>query len=611
MTYIPYSDVEIDGGFWQAVQSRNRDVTLGCVRAQFEKTGRFAALHCDWREGQPDRPHIFWDSDVAKWTESAAYVLKKHPDETLMRQVEDVIDCIEAHQCADGYFNSYFQSVEPAARFTRRGDHELYCAGHWIEAAAAYYEATGRRRFLDLICRYADLIDRVFRKEESASFSTPGHEEIELALVKLYVCTSEKRYLDLCLHFLNRRGAEGTKDGDVGDPRAAYWQGHLPVRQQKTAEGHAVRACYLYCAMADAARLTGDEALRGACEALFDNICEKRMYVTGGVGSSYDGERFTGDYDLPNAEAYAETCAAISLTLFASRMSLLSADGKYADAVERALYNGILSGVSLDGTSFFYTNPLAIDLDTRRANDCREQVYRPLTHRVEVFSCSCCPPNVTRFLASLGGMLYSRTDDTVYVHQYMHSEAALDGASLRVRTAYPEDGMIRIAASGLAGRRLALRIPGWCRSFELDGAEAVTEKRYACFTVPTDDFACTLRLAMEPVFYEASPRVTADAGKVALAKGPVVYCLEGLDNEGDLHGVCADIFETPEAGTDEALGVPTLTVRGWRKKACACCGGPLYRPVSGDYRPVKLRFIPYYAFANRDETDMAVWVPKL
>ena len=336
MNRIPFSDAQITGGFWKSVQDRNRDVTLECVRRQFELTGRFDALRCDWREGQPNKPHIFWDSDVAKWVESAAYVLKQHSDDALERRVEDVIDQIEINQRPDGYFNSYYLSVEPGSRFTNRWDHELYCAGHWAEAAVAYFDATGKRRFLDLICRYIDLIDRVFRVEQSAAFLTPGHEEIELALVKLYACTGDEKYRDLCLFFLDMRGTENGKDKETASPAGLYMQSHLPVREQKTAEGHAVRACYLYCAMADAARLTGDEKLREACEALFDNIYERRMYITGGIGSSHDGERFTGDYDLPNADAYAETCAAISLALFASRMSLLSADGKYADVVERA-----------------------------------------------------------------------------------------------------------------------------------------------------------------------------------------------------------------------------------------------------------------------------------
>ncbi|MBR5619756.1 MAG: glycoside hydrolase family 127 protein [Clostridia bacterium] len=610
MNKIPFANVEITGGFWKSVQDRNRDVTLECVRSQFEKTGRFAALRCDWREGMENKPHIFWDSDVAKWAESAAYVLKKHPDAELERRVEDMIDRIEQNQRPDGYYNSCYLSLEPGDRFTNRWNHELYCAGHWTEAAIAYYEATGKRRFLDIICRYIDLIDRVFRVERSASFLTPGHEEIELALMKLYACTGEEKYRDLGLFFLDMRGTENGRDQETASPAGMYMQAHLPVREQRTAEGHCVRACYLYSAMADAARLTGDGKLREACEALFDNICEKRMYITGGIGSSSDGERFTGDYDLPNADAYAETCAAISLAMFASRMSLLSAEGKYADIVERTLYNGILSGVSLDGTSFFYTNPLAIDLDTRRANECREHVYRPLTHRVEVFGCSCCPPNVTRFLASLGDLVCGCSDDTVFVHQYMQSTVCIGEGCLRIETNYPDDGTVRVTAAGLSGRKLALRIPAWCLDYRLDGGDAVLQNGYLYTDIPSDDFTCTLTLSMKPTFYEASPRVAADAGKVALMKGPVVYCLEGIDNDDDLHGLCADLFEPVAEDTNEELHVPMLTVKGWRKHACACCGGPLYRPASGDYRPARLRFIPYYAFANRAETDMTVWVTK-
>ena len=603
---VSFADVDITGGFWKDKQDLNRSVTLESVRTQFEKTGRFEAFRCQWKAGQPKKPHFFWDSDIAKWTESAAYVLQKHPDAQLEAYVESVIDCIEQNQTPDGYFNIYFTVVEPDAHFTHRLDHELYCAGHLTEAAVAYYAATGKRRFLDLMCRYIDLIDRVFRVEKSASFSTPGHEEIELALVRLYLCTKEQKYLDLCMHFLNTRGKGDPKDEIPGWDKT-YFQDHIPLREQTTAEGHCVRACYLYCAMADAARLTGDEGLRKAVEALFDNIVTKRMYITGGIGSSADGERFTGDYDLPNASAYAETCAAISLAMFAQRMSLLSPDGKYADAVERTMYNGILSGLSLDGKSFFYENPLAIDRMQRRADAGRH--HAPLTQRVEVFDCSCCPPNITRFLASLGSLLYTHSDDTVFVHQYMPSTAHVSGGTITQSTDYPASGVVRLTAQGLSGKTLALRIPAWCTSYDLRVESVRTEKGYVYVAVPTDDFTVTLDLHMQPQFFEASPLVRNDMGKVALQKGPVVYCLEGVDN-GDLHGLCADIFETIDETTEPALSVPMLTVNGWRKFSCGCCGSALYAPVKGDYRPVKLRFIPYYAFANRGESDMTVWLTK-
>ncbi len=603
---VSYRDVDITGGFWAQKQALNRDVTLESVRIQFEQTGRFAAFRCDWKEGMPFKPHVFWDSDIAKWMESAAYVLQKQPDETLQGYVEQVIDCIERNRSADGYFNIYYLVVEPGRRFTDRNNHELYCAGHLIEAAVAYYEATGRDRFLRLMCDYVDLIDRVFRVEQSASFLTPGHEEIELALIRLYLCTGEQKYLDLSLYFLNTRGTDSERDAPPCF-NGTYFQ-DFPIREQREAMGHAVRACYLYSAMADAARLTGDAALQKACEALFESITQKRMYITAGVGSSADGERFTGDYDLPNDIAYAETCAAIALALFASRMSLSVPDSRYADTVERAMYNGVLSGLSLDGKAFFYENPLAIDYSVRRA---REGSGRfPSTRRAEVFGCSCCPPNVTRFLAGIGGMVYAVSEDTVYVHQYMQSDARVLGGTLTQTTDYPNDGTVRFAAKGLAGKRIALRTPGWCGKCEVQGVPVQTEKGYAYLTVPTDDFTFTLMLDITPAFFEASPRVHNDAGKVALVKGPVVYCLEGVDNDGDLSGLCADIFEKAAEGVEPRLGVPMLTVPGWRKFACGCCGEPLYRPVSGDYRPAKLRFIPYHAFANRGDTDMTVWVTK-
>ncbi len=605
---VSYTNVDITGGFWARKQALNRDVTVESVRSQFEKTGRFAAFRCDWKPGMPHQPHFFWDSDVAKWIESAAYVLQKHPDDKLQGYIEDVIDCIERNQDADGYFNIYYTVVDPSHRFTYRANHELYCAGHLIEAAVAYYEATGRARFLHMMCRYADLIDRVFRVEKSAGFLTPGHEEIELALIRLYQCTGEKKYLDLSLYFLDARGTNPRRDNlTIFDP--LYFQ-DIPVRDQRIAAGHAVRACYLYCAMADAARITGDAALQKACESVFESITQKRMYITGGVGASADGERFGGDYDLPNASAYAETCAAISLALFASRMSLADPDARYADAAERAMYNGVLSGLSLDGKAFFYENPLAVDLAQRRG---REGFARfPRSQRAEVFDCSCCPPNMTRFLAGIGGMAYAVSKDTVYVHQYMHSTARVCGGTLAQQTDYPDTGTVRFEAQGLAGKRIALRIPGWCRKYDLDGVDArgQAEKGYVYIRVPSDTFVFTLLLDMQPVFYEASPRVLDDMGKVALVKGPVVYCMEGIDNANDLAGLCADIFDPVCESAEVFPGVPTLTASGWRKFECTCCGGPLYRPASGDYRPAKLRFIPYYAFANRGETDMAVWVPK-
>ena len=356
---IPFSDVEITGGFWKKRQDLNRSTTIYAVRDRFAETGRFDAFRCDWKEGDPNRPHIYWDSDVAKWIEAVAYLVEKHPEPALEAAVEDVIDQIEKNQWDDGYFNICFSQFEPQNRFTRRTDHELYCAGHLIEAAIAWYRATGRPRFLQCMCRYADLIERVFAIEKSAAFATPGHEEIELALVKLYEATGDERYLKLSQFFVETRGT--TAEPDDSDYNAAQTQSHLPVREQKTAEGHAVRAMYLYSAMADLARHTGDESLRAACETLFQNITGRRMYITGGTGSSAIGEAFTYDFDLPNYTAYeyyTDSTGTIDPTSQQAKMgsyeanSALHAQGAGEEVVAKlkAMLEMAAQGYDMEGT---------------------------------------------------------------------------------------------------------------------------------------------------------------------------------------------------------------------------------------------------------------------
>ena len=603
---VPFYDVQIDGGFWQARQRVNREVTLPAVLRRFTDTGRFAALRCDWREGMPQKPHIFYDSDVAKWIESAACAREAGPlPEGVEEAVEAAIDELERHQGVDGYINSYFTGVEPAMRWRRRWAHELYCAGHLMEAAVAWRHATGRDRFLRMMCRYADYIDRVFRAEKSAAFATPGHEEIELALVRLYHATGEPRYLALSKHFIDRRGADPL-DAEENEWARRYNQSHLPAREQATAEGHAVRACYYYSGMADIARECGDEELQAACERLFDNIAQRRMYVTGGIGSSTYGEAFTVDYDLPAETAYTETCAAIALCFFAHRMQLLAPRREYADVIERVLYNGFLSGVSLDGREFFYTNPLEITRAHHFAHPSwKEREWLPDTRRVEVFSCSCCPPNVTRFIASVGDYLYTRDGDTVYMHQYMGHTARIGEGEICVRTAYPADGHIQITARGLAGKRLALRIPGWCDRFTLSAPHTVAAG-YAY--VALGERACmTLDLDMPPYLVQAHPRAADAAGKAALKRGPVVYCLEGVDHDFSICGaaICAPLAAQVTAA--ERFGLPVIDAAGTVPGEGT--GEALYAPLTALPRDVTLRFIPYYAFANRGESDMRVWLP--
>ncbi len=612
--HIPFQDVDIDqGGFWGQKQQINREVTIRAVRDRFEDTGRFAAFDFDWAEGKPNKPHFFWDSDVAKWLESAAYLIHKKPDPELEAKIEDVIDKIEAHRQSDGYFNIYFTIVDPANKFKNRQWHELYCAGHLIEAAAAYYEATGKDRFLKIMCDYADLIYDVFLvSKNNPTYLTPGHEEIELALIKLWKVTGNPKYLELSGYFIDTRGTpEDLWECPWGYTKFSG-QAHLPVREQKTAEGHSVRAGYLFSAMADNARARGDEKLFDACKALFKNITERRMYITGGIGSTNHSEAFTVDWDLSNKGAYAETCAAIALAFFSDRMLNLEADSRYADTVERVMYNGFLAGLSLDGEKFFYTNPLKLTLwdRDRHPSMSKDPDYKPIPERVRVFNCSCCPPNVTRFIASLGGMIYSASDDTVFVHQYIASNANFKSGEKAVTvtqaTQYPTDGKISIRTAGAKGKKLAVRLPGWCEKPEIK-AVYKAENGYAYIDIASDDFAVELDFSMEPIAYEANTRVTEDAGRIAVMRGPVVYCAEGVDNGEYLDNVRVKLPLECEIGSDGALGVQTLTVSALREYDSSPL---LYRPYSGNAQPIRLKLIPYYAFANRGPSEMSVWLRR-
>lgn len=604
---IPFTDVEINGGFWKHRQEMNRETTIYTVLNRFMDTGRFEAFNVNWREGDPNRPHIFWDSDIAKWMESVAYILEKHPAPDLEKIVEETIDKIEANQCADGYFNIYFTAIEPSKRWQLRSQHELYCAGHLMEAAVAWKHATGRDRFLKIMCKYADYIDRVFRQEGSAAFTTPGHEEIELALVKLYHATGEKKYLDLSQFFINQRGNNDKDKNHPDCPAGFYQQDHLPCAEQTTAEGHSVRTCYLYAGMADIARECQDPALQKACETLFDNIVQRRMYITAGIGSTHIGEAFTVDYDLPNQTAYTETCASIALAYFAQRMLLLDPNAKYADIVERVLYNGFLASTSLDGRRFYYSNPMEIDTLPRKTiygNRCRD--WLPESQRVEVFGCSCCPPNITRFIASIGDYLYSASEDRLYIHQYVDSSAKIGGAEVEMHTDFPISGAVSLCIRGWKGRKLCIRIPHWSANFGINQSHTI-EKGYAVIDCTDDEMHVDFTLDMSPTLIEANPHVSEIADKVALMRGPVVYCLEGIDNGERLFDCAIDPRLECEIINSDEYHMPLITAKGWQRPAPE--GEWLYRPYSAKFIEKTLRFIPYYAMMNRGECDMRVWLP--
>lgn len=428
---VPLARVKITGGFWKQRVEINRTVTLPIAYGQLKKTGAIDAWKLDWRAGRPNKPGCIWDSDAAKWIEAAAYTLAVHPDGNLEKRADRIIGLIAKAQQADGYLNVYFSVVEPGKRWTNlRDKHELYCAGHLIEAAVAYHTATGKRKLLDTVCRYADHIGGVFGRKRGQKRGYPGHAEIELALIKLYHATGAKSYLRLAAFFIDERGRrpcyfdrEAKARGEVPARQCydyAHIQAHRPVREQTTAEGHAVRVGYLCAGMADVGNETGDKTLIAACRRIWRNIVERRLYVHGGAGSSSRNENFTFDYDLPNETAYAETCAAIGLVFFAQRMLRADPDGRYADVMERALYNGVISGVALDGRKFFYDNLLAVTPELYRFSG-----QKP-PFRQTWFPCPCCPPNLARLLASLGGYVYSQGKRAVLVHLYISSRADLE-----------------------------------------------------------------------------------------------------------------------------------------------------------------------------------------
>lgn len=611
MKNIDHSAVRIRDGFWKEKQDMARCVTAKAVYDRFAETGRFAALKCAWKPGDELEPHIFWDSDVAKWIEGVAYLLQEAPSPELYELARAAIDDILASQEKEtGYYNCFYQTHPEVTRFTKRGDHELYCLGHLIEGAVAWYTATGERDFMDGMAKYADYVERVFKTDRSAAFVTPGHPELELALVRLAEATGERRYMELAKFFIDVHGRNPEEAfGQLCDWACdAYNMDEMPLRDRTTVDGHCVRAFYLLSAVADIAAEYKDADLAAAARRCFDNAVEKRMYLTGGFGSTYIGEAFSGDYDLPNRIAYTETCAAIAMAFFARRMQRLEADSRYADVIERVLYNGALSGISLDGRSFFYENPLEIDPDFNNIfPGTRIQPHFPITQRLEVFTCSCCPPNVVRLLPAVGDYLYGTDGDTVYVHQYMDSTADFGGVHIEQTTRYPADGTVRIRTAGAA--KLALRIPGWCDSFALNvpytmqGGYAVTDAAAAKEIV--------LELAMPVTVVAANARIHADAGRIAVTRGPVVYCMEGVDNGADIFGLrlAADaVFEEEDAAVcfaENAPCVPVLKTTVTRRST----PDVLYAPASAVTRTEQTaRFIPYFAYANRGATEMQVWV---
>lgn len=573
---------------------------------------------------------VFQDSDFAKWIEAVGYSLTQFPDPELEKIADAAIDIVCAAQQENGYLNTYYIINDMGKTFTNlRDNHELYCFGHLAEGAVAYYEATGKRKLLEAVERYADYIESIFGGEEGKCKGYPGHEIVEMALVRLYEVSGEDKYLGLCKFFVDERGKQPyyfDREHDVTDEskgrnlRYHYHQAHLPVREQTEAVGHAVRGVYLYSGMADLARLLGDQELYEACETLWDNMVNKKMYITGGIGGTHIGEAFSFEYDLPNDTAYAETCASIGLVFFARRMLEIKADSKYANIMELALYNGILSGMALDGKSFFYVNPLEV-LPEGCHKDERKAHVKPV--RQKWFGCACCPPNIARLVSSIGSYAYTESEEVLYVHLYIggivRKKVQEKEIEFRIESGFPWDGKVRVT-SKLVGEvkcTVAFRIPDWCQDFKYSDSksELVKKDGYLYVTKAWQDGDCfELEFPMEVRLVKANPLVREVVGKVAVMRGPVVYCMEEFDNGKNLHllqllGDC-DLNEyNIEEELTRVKGEEMVLVRTAGKRENVLETESLYnRYGNRDFEKVQINWIPYYAWANRGEGEMQVWI---
>ena len=569
---------------------------------------------------------VFQDSDFYKWIEAVGYALMTGPDPVLEETADRAIDIVCAAQLPSGYLDTYYIINGMDKSFSDlRDHHELYCLGHLIEGAISYYQATGKEKLLKTAERYADYVASLFGTEEGKINGYPGHEIAEMALFALYDLTGEERYKNLAEYFINERGKEPNyfekEHPDMKGKPDYYHQAHIPVREQTEAVGHAVRAVYLYSGMADMARLTGDAALLNACEKLFDSIVNTKMYITGGIGATHLGESFSLPYDLPNDTAYSETCAAIGLVFFAERMLRIKADSKYADVMELALFNTVLSGMALDGKSFFYVNPLDVIPENCKKDE-RKSHVKPV--RQKWFGCACCPPNIARLITSLGRYIYTEDENTLYTHLYVGSDTtkAVNGklVSVSMESGFPNNGNVKIAVNGAKGSgfRLALRIPGWTNGkYRLDvtGASEKEEKDgYIYLGEFSESAAIDISFDMIPRLMAADSRVAEDNLKVAVTRGPIVYCMEEVDNGDKLRQIRIDKNVSFTEEMSGEFGYDVVTLKADAKRIIPSVSAPkpfgeLYGEFSSfEEKEISLRLIPYYLWANRGENEMSVYI---
>ncbi|MEH0014923.1 beta-L-arabinofuranosidase domain-containing protein [Citrobacter portucalensis] len=583
---------------------------------------------------------VFQDSDVTKWLKAVAWSLSQKPDAQLEKTADEVIELLAKAQCEDGYLNTWYTVKEPGLRWTNVAEcHEMYCAGHLFEAAVAFFNATGKRRLLEIACRFADHIDTVFGPNEGQLRGYPGHPEIELALMRLYEVTQEPRYQALARFFLEERGQQpyyydiefakrgGTWHWDnwgeawmVKDK--AYTHAHKPLAQQSEAVGHAVRSVYLMTGLAHIARMTNDEEKRQTCLRIWNNMVQRRMYITGGIGSQGIGEAFTSDYDLPNDTAYGESCASIGLMMFARRMLEMEGDAHYADVMERAFYNTVLGGMALDGKHFFYVNPLETQPKSIPHNHIYDHI-KPVRQRW--FGCACCPPNIARTLVAIGHYIFTPRPDALFINFYAGTEAQFtvdaQTLALKIEGNYPWDEQvsIRFNQPQVVEHTLALRLPEWCAAptVQVNGeaAQGKMVKGYLhLHRLWQEGDIITLNLPMPVRRVYANPQVRHAAGKVAIQRGPLVYCLEEADNGAQLHNLSlpkVSAFRKIQ-GVGMLKGKVLLQAEGVRVLS-AHEDKPLYSFDNRQTALVKqtLTFIPWFSWANRGEGEMRIWVDEV
>lgn len=627
ITPVPFTSVKVTDDFWGQRLQANRDVTIPLAFSKCEETGRYENFV---KAANPSEEYevggfSFDDTDVYKTIEGASYSIQTYPNKALEKYIDSVLVIVAAAQEPDGYLYTS-RTMNPthphgwagSKRWEKVEDlsHEFYNLGHMIEGAVAHYQATGKRNFLDIVIKYADCVEREIGDTDGKEVRVPGHQIAEMALAKLYLVTGQKKYLDLAKFFLDKRGYSSIQQ--------EYSQSHKPVLEQDEAVGHAVRAVYMYSGMADVAALTGDTAYIRAIGNIWGNVVDKKLYITGGIGARHHGEAFGDNYELPNMTAYNETCAAIGNVYWNHRLFLMHGDAKYYDVLERTLYNGLISGVAIDGGSFFYPNPLQ--------SDGFYKFNQGACHRQPWFGCACCPSNVSRFIPSLPGYIYAVKGNSIYMNLFMgnSSDLQVNGKKVTIKqtTGYPWDGNIHIEVTPQKKQTMALkiRIPGWARNqvvpsdlysyadekdagytVKVNGEVVDSQLEKGYFTISREwkkGDKVDIAFDMAPRAVHAHEKVEADKGRVAFERGPIVYCAEWPDNDVPIQSVLLPL--TPEV---EVVNMPDMSQYGTQLKTEAQSLSINEKGLL-ETGNVTLTLIPYYAWAHRGVGEMSVWLPQ-